>query len=948
MHREIDLNSSNDFVTRSRALRDDVRSLGFVLGDTIKRFEGEEIFQHVENLRALFKRIHNQSDASARAQARDLIEKLDLTSATKVIKAFLTYFDLINIAEQNHRLRRLSQRQTASETVHDHTLEELFGAKLEVDPQSLLDVLSRLDIEVVFTAHPTEITRRTVLLKQLELARLLYKRDHPPLSQRQVRSIERGLSGVVESLWLTDHVIYFKPGVLDEVRYGVYHFDHVVIDAIVDVHEMLANFCRVLEQKLGATPRDGRTFITFGSWIGGDRDGNPFVTPEITKQTLAYQKQVILERYLRELEALFNELSQSRNCSVVSSSLAASLAQDGETFPEVKERFVERFELEPFRFKLLYIRAKLTNTLSNNKNASSAPTPATTHYLKPGELADDLTLVRESLRATGCTSSVDRLERFLYMVQIFGFHLAKLDLRQHSIRHLNALDEVTGALDVIAGGYASLSEQGRLDFLSQELRTRRPLLPLTLAFSDETRETLEVFRMMYWAQETYGTAALDTYIVSMTERASDLLAILLLAKESGIYSPFRKNGKSISVVPLFETIEDLRRAPEMFETLLRIPEYRQYLQSRNNLQEIMIGYSDSGKNGGISTSSWELHKAQKQLVATAEANGIRLRLFHGRGGTIGRGGGPTHRAILSQPAGTVDGRIKLTEQGEVISSKYALHDIAVRNFNRLAAAVIESTLAQNRSSLAEPKEWAEFMDTLSQAAFACYQQLVYEDKEFVDFFNQTTPITEIAKLRMGSRPTRRKSGSTSISDLRAIPWVFGWTQSRYMLPAWYGFGTGFLAASNASRDSLRLAQEMYKSWPFFRGLIARIETSLAVADTNIAEYYADRLVEPRLKAKFFGIIKDEFEKTRQAVLSVSQQGELLEHVPYLKHSISLRNPYVDPLSYLQVHLIQQLRDRDSIAQSEPTHSGSEILRDPLLETVLMTINGVAEGLQSTG
>lgn len=942
------LENISDFATRSKSLRDDIRMLGHILGNTIKTFEGEEIFQHVETLRTLFKRIHREGDNSVRGEIDELIDKLDLPSSTRVIKAFLTYFDIINIAEQNHRLRRRAQRETNESEPPPDSLAALFNDG-KSDLAALKELLPNLDIEVVFTAHPTEITRRTVLLKQLELAQLLYKKDHPPLTLRESQAIESGLKSVVESLWLTDHVIYFKPAVMDEVRYGVYHFDHVVIDAVLDVHQALYDETRKLT---GIADDVAQTFITFGSWIGGDRDGNPFVTPEVTLQTLEYQRSVILNRYLRELERLFNDLSQSINWVTISDDLRNSLIADAQALPAVSERFSARYQLEPYRLKLLFIQAKLRATLEHVGTDTKVSGGLTAAYDSRDDFRNELIMIKDSLRASDCSFSLGALDRLIHMVDIFGFHLAKLDIRQHSQRHLSALDEITRSLNVIPDGYASFTEDERLSWLKAELRQKRPLIPANLNFSGETNETIEVFRTMASCEDRFKTAALDTYIVSMTESASDLLSILLFAKEAGLYdADAKQGGRTISIVPLFETVDDLRRAPEIFERLLKSDEYRHYLRQRGDMQEVMIGYSDSGKDGGIVTSNWELYKAQTQLVIAAETLGMKLRLFHGRGGTIGRGGGPTHRAILAQPPGTVAGRIKLTEQGEVISSKYALHDIALRNFDRLAAAVVQATLSMHRSDhVTDKPEWLDFMRDLSEDSLHAYKDLVHNDPEFVDFFTQTTPISEISKLRMGSRPTRRKAGSKSIGDLRAIPWVFAWTQSRYMLPAWYGLGSAFEKAKTRQGDQvITLARSMYKNWPFFRGLISKIETALAVADMRIAQYYADNLVEKPLRDKFLTRIQKEYEDTKSAILAITEQPQLLENIPYLRASIILRNPYVDPLSYLQVKLIKLMRERSSNDESAPpTPGGTELERDELLETVLMTINGIAEGLQNTG
>lgn len=964
------MNKGEQLLERIKPLRDDVRMLGFILGDTIKRFEGAEVFGYVEQFRSLFKEMHRNKSGDAelilanQQKLQELLNALDLDTSIKVIKAFLTYFDIINIAEQNHRLRRRAQHDSRGERKYERDSLSEFFAGVSLEPQQLLSVLNNLDIEIVFTAHPTELTRRTVMLKQLELAQLLYKRDHPPLSKHESAAIEAGLRSVVESLWLTDHVIYFKPSVNDEVRYGIYHFDHVVIDAVIDVHQSLEEECKKLEASLStqtSIKNNNRNFITFGSWIGGDRDGNPFVTKDVTLQTLDYQRSVILNRYLKDLEGLFNELSQSANWIDQTETFSRSLDEDSLALPTVTQKYAHRYALEPYRLKLLYIQAKLRNTRDHKIESTSAE-----YYANADQFKGELRVIKESLLKAGCRDSLHNLNRLIATVDIFGFHLAKLDIRQHSSRHRDALDEITKSQALLKNGYKGLDETAKMAWLTSELASKRPLIPGDLHFSQATNETIEVFRTMAQGQDLYGSCALDTYIVSMTEHSSDLLSILLLAKEANIWASDHHPNREISIVPLFETIEDLRRAPQMFQELLDNHIYKKYLEELGNLQEIMIGYSDSGKNGGIVTANWELYKVQKKLVAIAQANDIELRLFHGRGGTIGRGGGPTHQAILAQPPGTVAGRIKLTEQGEVISSKYALHDIAVRNFDQLAAAVLQATATQPQAENevdSEPVQWWSFMEQLSASSFNAYRSLVYEDPQFVDFFSQSTPIGELSKLQMGSRPTRRTAGSGSIDDLRAIPWVFAWTQSRYMLPAWYGFGSAFKdcleagekagqepgqalgeESKNDKAETLAMAQEMYRQWPFFRGLISKLENALAVADMDIAAYYSENLVEKGLQEKFFKRILAEYECTKNFVLAVSQHQALLEEVPYLKHSIAIRNPYVDPLSYLQVRLIAQLRERIS-KEAETT---ADVKQDKLLETVLMTVNGVAEGLQNTG
>ncbi|MBX9938366.1 MAG: phosphoenolpyruvate carboxylase [Candidatus Obscuribacterales bacterium] len=951
---------------RLRPLRDDVRRLGVILGETIKRFEGQSVYESVETLRALFKRIHRLRLAgegesnemiALKEELRNHIEGLSLKDSAAVIKAFLTYFDIINIAEQNHRLRRRTQAdedrlnfpEQGRGKFESESLEELFQRLQEQPKEKLAALLQKLNIEVVFTAHPTEITRRTVLLKQLELASFLYKQDHPPLSAGERRELNQGLRAVVESLWLTEHVMHFKPEVMDEVRYGIYHFDNVVFDAVLDVHESL--MLKLASLTGGEQSHPPSSFITFGSWIGGDRDGNPFVTPDVTRKTLAYQRQVIIGRYLKELEVLFNALSHSTKWLQEGPALRRlldSLTLDGEDFPAVQSRYFERYKLEPFRLKLLFIQARLRQLVNlelkdpKASKASEFPEPQQ-GYESVAQFRKDIELIDRALEEAGCQASCGGLRRLLYALDIFGFHLAKLDIRQHSKRHRQALAEVLNVVDLHAD-FEALTEDERVHFLEKEFSVKRPLLSERLHFTAETQETIDVFATVRDLRKLYGGESIDTYIVSMTERPSDLLTILLFAREFDLF-----DGEcALSVVPLFETIEDLRGAPRLFERLLQLPFYRDYLRRRGDLQEIMIGYSDSGKNGGFTTANWELYKAQRALVESAQSYGIKLRLFHGRGGTIGRGGGPTHKAILAQPSGTVDGRIKITEQGEVISSKYAMHGIAVRNFDRLAAAVIEASLEAGDQHQ-QVENYYALMERISQLAFKSFRSLVYESDGFVSFFSATTPIGEIAELKLGSRPTRRTAGSSTIEDLRAIPWVFAWTQSRYMLPAWYGFGAACLEIfqEEDTEDKLATCRRMYKEWPFFRGLVGKVETALAVADLDIAAYYAENLVPEAERKVFFSRIKDEFEACKKAVLAISQSDRLLAGVPYLAHSINLRNPYVDPLSYLQVRLIKELRAGTVDGEAENLSQSLSHKRS-LLETVLMTINGVAEGLQNTG
>src|SRR5277367_3024670 len=578
---------------RSKPLRDDVRELGIILGETIRRFEGEEIFGYVEQFRHFFKAIHRGEESADKVKS--LAQSISIDAASKVIKSFVTYFDLINIAEQNHRVRRRALAETADQNDADAFTELVERLKaLGLNDRQIATALNNLDIEVVFTAHPTEITRRTVLVKQLEVARYLYKRDHPPFSKGERKRIEGAIRGVVESLWLSDQIIYFKPSVLDEVKYGLYHFNHVVIDAVLDVHQRLLEADSAFNASHSSRlSRSGKTFITFGSWIGGDRDGNPWVKPEITVNTLEQQRTLILQRYLRDLEVLFNDLSASRHWVFVDPNLEASIAQDARMFSSTAEWMGTRYDKEPFRQKLLFIQAKLRNTLelTDGSSARQQDSAGAKHdyYANANELREDLMLLYKSLREFGLNQSLDSLERTVSAIDIFGFHLAKLDIRQHSGRHLAALDEITSKLDLLPKSYGQCSEQEKCNWLKEELITRRPLFPIQLGFSAETNETIETYRTMRACQKRFGVEAVDTYIVSMTKQPSDLLAVLVFAKDCGLANFAEGTSATSSVVPLFETINDLRQAPAFFETLLKNPIYRRYLKSRNDLQEIMIG-----------------------------------------------------------------------------------------------------------------------------------------------------------------------------------------------------------------------------------------------------------------------------------------------------------------------------------------------------------------------
>ncbi|MCI0387562.1 MAG: phosphoenolpyruvate carboxylase [Acidobacteria bacterium] len=991
--------------SKDAPLRADIRRLGDLLGETLRRLGGERLFEIEENVRALCKRLRREHPdkgegkraANTERELKRLLQRLSLDETIGVIRAFSVYFQLVNIAEQHHRIRRkrFYDLRTPDQPQRGSIAETLRSLRRNFSDADLLQsVIDRLEIVPVMTAHPTEAARRTLLEKHRRIAELLADFDDENLAPRRRGELQARLAAEVESVWQTDEVRHTQPTVLDEVNQGLYYFDATLFDA---APALLDELERGLEENFpGVELRDGTSPLRFGSWIGGDRDGNPFVTPEITWETLRLQQRQALRKYRDAVAELGRRLSESSRFAPPAGELRASLTADAKQLPAVANEVAARNAEEPYRQKLSYIYARIENTLRRNRDLASALRLTEQHALisiRPGlpiiaaltdsdtdqanvyragaELWEDLRLVRDGLRAGKAVYAARAVGRLMRQVTVFDLHLAKLDLRQHSERHTEALSEITRALGL--RDYARMSEEERVEWLTRELTTPRPLVATDSHYSAETTETLNVFRVARRALDEISPNAIRTYIISMTREVSDLLAVLVLAKEAGlvdcglriadcgsqspdqihnpqstIHNPETaiRNPQSairIAVSPLFETIEDLRRAPEIMRRLFEHPVYRQRLAAHGNLQEVMIGYSDSSKDGGILTSSWELYKAQERLWEVAREYGVELRLFHGRGGTVGRGGGPSHEAILAQPPETVAGRIKITEQGEVISSKYGLAEIALRSLELTTAAVIAASLPQATQNAGKLSRWKDVMEEISAEAFTTYRRFVRETEGFYDYFVQATPVEELQYLRIGSRPAKRKSGSKSLDDLRAIPWVFGWTQSRHLLPGWLAVGTAFENFIKARpRENLRLLREMYGEWPFFHSTISNIEMTLAKADFQIARQYASHALDQRLGKRIFRLLEEEYHRACRVTLQITGERRLLDQAPVLQRSIAVRNPYVDPLSFLQVELLA--RRRRSSEKTEP-RAGD---REKLLHATLLTINGIAAGMRNTG
>lgn len=938
-------------------LRGDIRLLGSLLGSTLKRHGGARLFEIEEQVRQASKALRRKPDpARERALAR-LLRGLDVDDTIGVIRAFAVYFQLVNLAEQHHRIRR--KRYYALHTP-DAPQAGSIAACLDglrdekVSPRHLEETLQALSIRPVMTAHPTEAARRSLLNKHRRVADILSELDRNDLTEVERKLAEGCLEGEIESIWLTDEVRSFQPTVLDEVANTLYYFDAVLFDAVPAFQESLR---RSLAQRYPSVEFAGPlTPIRFGSWVGGDRDGNPHVTPAITWETLRRQQELVLSKYRAALAELEGRLSESSRFCPASPALQKSLKQDARTYANVAALLRERHPEEPHRQKVRFMLERVEGALSRNRaltgavdsersNASLIPVGGpdlpTSGYRRRQELFQDLTLLHESLKTQRVANAAERVEQLMGQVATFGLHLAELDLRQHSERHEAALEELTQSLG-LAKTYAAFDESEREAWLTAELQNARPLVAFDSELSSETMETLNVFRVARRALDQISPEAFGSYIISMTREVSDILAVLVLAKEAGLYRVRRGEAPAtcrIRVSPLFETIDDLHRAPEVMRRLFSNPSYAAVLRDQGSLQHIMLGYSDSGKDGGILTSAWELYQAQEALWESARAHDVGLCLFHGRGGSVGRGGGPSHKAILAQPPGTVAGHIKITEQGEVISSKYGLPELALRNMELVTAAVLQASLPPSRRSAESARiaTWRAAMTELSESACLAYREVV-QSEGFTDYFMEATPVEELQHMRFGSRPARRKKRSKSIADLRAIPWVFGWTQSRHLLPGWLGVGASLESfVEQAPRKRLALLKEMYRDWPFFASALSNIEMALAKADFQIARQYAERLVE-RKHRKIFRRLEREYQTTKRLLLRVTGQSELLEQAPVLKRSISVRNPYVDPMSYLQVELLARHRGPQAKAGEDRA----------TLYALLLTINGIAGGLRNTG
>lgn len=909
------------------ALRRDISTLGHVLGDTLLEQEGAALLELEESVRALAKERRKRGRrGTAAARMRVAIEALSTATAERVARAFTHYFQLVNLAEQHHRTRRRRDYAREGRPQPGSLADELGVIARSLPRERFDEVVGRSSIELVFTAHPSEAQRRTVLDKHRHIAQLLARRERAELVPEERAELDLALRDEVTTLWQTDEIRHAKPRVGDEVKNTLFYLEHVLFPLVPRFYRALDGAIAAAYGAGGEPPRVP-AILRFGSWVGADMDGNPNVTPEVAVDTAYAQASRVVGLYLREIAALGDDLSQSARRVRVGPELVASIAADGASMPELAEQLATTTEDEPYRRKLRYVEARLEATRAALVDARHAAAPEPRFgphaYREPRALLDDLAVVARSLEACGGRlAGLRRVAALSRQVETFGFFLARLDVRVPAdwVR-----DAVRTALWLDADAPLE-SEAARAALEAALTDVRVPPCPDTAGM----RALSAVARIR---RITAGDGA-ESFILSMARGASDMLATLVLARIAGLYRP-AEGRADVSVVPLFETLDDLSRCAEEVESAAKNPEYRRYLELRGGVQEVMLGYSDSNKDAGMLASSFALYRAQQRLVAAGKRCGFKLKIFHGRGGSIGRGGGPSQRAIESLPAGSIDGRFKLTEQGEVLGWKYLLDEIAERNLEVTASGVLRATALHDADADAELRDLEDAFEDVADVSLRTYRALV-QDPGFIGYYTSATPLDEIGRLNIGSRPARRTQKDTpTLDDLRAIPWVFAWTQSRQMIPGWFGAGRALVHLLRTR--GVEFARRMRARWPFFASTLDALAVSLATADMDIAARYAGLVDDQVVARRLFRAIALDHGRAVRAVCRILDQPTVLAHQPTLERSIELRNPYVDPLSFIQIELLRRKRAQGDGASDED-----------LARAVLLTINGIAAGLRNTG
>src|SRR5579884_758829 len=883
---------ATDAELKEAPLRRDVRNLGRILGEVIKEQAGVEVFASVERLRNL----SIEQREKGRIANDPSLPSMDLKHAFLVVRAFAIYFELVNLAETNHRKRRRRAAQVNHSAPQAGTIAGTFRRfkNAGISLEQTLAALRSICAIPVFTAHPTEISRRTVLMKRERLSKLLEALDTAPLTDETAEQVAEQIAAEITALWQSDEVRRRTPTVRDEVKMGLDYYRGSLIRSVPEVYDEIARALNG-EYDSRVTAAELPRTIAFGSWIGGDRDGNPFVTVSSTQQALQLARELILQQYVELIRDLIVLLSSATSISGISAELRNALKKYATDFPDVHARALTYSETEAYRHFLLYALERLTRAAKSQAQGA---------YASPEEFIADLRLVRDSL-AQNCGGRIaeELLDPLVITVETFGFHLHTLDIRQHAKLHIEAIQELNAATGDRLG-----------------------------ATSENTQLVLDTMRAVAQLKREYPANAIRTYVISGATSVQDVFNVVRLAAICGVQVAAKDHDPGIMPVPLFESIQDLRGCPEICRELWTDASYAPLLNSWNRRQEIMLGYSDSNKDGGMLTSLWEIYKAHRELHRVARECNVHLTLFHGRGGTVGRGGGPTHRAMVAQPVGAFTGQFKITEQGEVLNWKYAEPILAERSLELMVAASLEALVRPNGPREGDDAQWQPAMEELSRVAFAYYRKHIAENPDIPVYFEQSTPVGELQNVKIGSRPSKRKA-TRSLEDLRAIPWVFGWMQSRCLLPAWFGVGHA-LEEFGKTQGGLETLRRMYRQFPLFNDLIGNVEMGLAKADFNIARLYSTLVADAALRARVFKVLEEEFHRTTRMLLQITGQSELLEKNPILARSIRLRNPYVDPMSIMQAELLRRKR---------AGQEGKE------LDYVLgATINGIAAGLRNTG
>ena len=895
-----------------------IHLLGDILGEVISELESPELFSTEERIRAAAKD-RRGGDEGAAKQLEAEVAALDVNAARAVSAAFTAYFDLVNLAEEYQRVQQLRERETAlyPEPLNESVEDAILSLKKKgVTPEQMRALLDQLSIELVLTAHPTEARRRTVTSKVQHLARLLDEISSDRLTPRERETLRATIHAEIASLWLTDRDRTVQPAVTDEVRTGLYFVDNVFWDAMPALYEDLERALAAHYPDVGPPPR----WLHLASWMGGDRDGNPNVTHMVTAETLRLHRGLAVEKHRRTLQELSRRLSVSARRLAPPAELMAWI-DARRPFPEHVAYIEERYPSEPYRLVLSLLANDLAEASRDDMTARLLDRRPHQARIRLPELLEPLDLISSSLPAS---LEQDEIQKARRQLTIFGLHSMRLDLREDSSRLNATLDETLRALG-LTPSFAEMPDEDRLTLLTELLGSELPDLSAQPGITAATAETWSLFQLIKRVRDVYGAELLGPFVISMCQSAADVLSVLLLAR-------WMDCDEGLQIVPLFETIEDLQAAPAIFESLLTLPLYRDHLTTCNNQQMIMIGYSDSNKDGGYVMSNWALYQGQENITRAAQKHQLALTIFHGRGGTIARGGGPANRGIRAQPPGSVNGRFRLTEQGEVIAARYSNLALAHRHLEQLVHAVlVASSPVRSKSEI--PSAWRAAMERMAETAHKMYRGLVYENPRFIEFWQTATPLDEIKRLHIGSRPAARGK-SSAVNKIRAIPWVFSWMQSRFNLPGWFGLGS---ALATVQDDAL--LREMYQGWALFNTMLSNAEMSLLKADMGIASLYVDLVPDKDLGREMFRAIRAEYDRTRDIILAISGHENLLDEEPVTKNAVQLRNPYVDPLNYIQVEMLRRIR-----ALPDPESEQATSLR----EVISITINGIAAGLRNTG